>query len=112
MTNLIPKEERTCFYPEIANIQGGDTEDQTFFIKENTNQVIQVIEIAHDRIINGDPIYFKLDQQAYINVSLYAKGNQGQFTIGQMHLRRAMADESVMIPGAAGSGMMSIWAEK
>ena len=38
-------------------------------------------------------------KQAYINVSLYAKGNQGQFTIGQMHLRRAMADESVMIPG-------------
>ena len=82
----------------------GDTEDQTFFIKENTNQVIQVIEIAHDRILNGDPIYFKLDQQAYINVSLYAKGNQGQFTIGQMHLRRAMADESVMIPGAADPG--------
>ncbi|RGC48416.1 accessory Sec system protein Asp2 [Enterococcus gallinarum] len=100
MTNLIPKEERTCFYPEIANIQGeAILKIKLFFIKENTNQVIQVIEIAHDRIINGDPIYFKLDQQAYINVSLYAKGNQGQFTIGQMHLRRAMADESVMIPG-------------
>jgi len=100
MTNLIPKNERTCFYPEIANIEGeAIVKIKLFFIRENTNQVIQVIEILHDQIINGEPIYFKLDQNSYINVSLYAKGNRGQFTIGQMHLRRAMADESVMIPG-------------
>lgn len=100
MTNLIKADEKMEFFSEVG-VLSGEVEllFKIFLVKENTAQVVQVIEVPLERLHQGEKITFKEQVNTYINVSLYARGSNGKFRVSQVHVRKALADSSSMIPG-------------
>lgn len=100
MTNLIKAEEQMEFYSELS-VPSGDLEllFKIFLVKENTSEVVQIIEVPVENLQKKDKIVFEQPVNTYINVSLYARGKKGKIKISQVHIRKALADKSAMIPG-------------
>lgn len=100
MTNLIKADERMEFYSELA-VLSGEVEllFKIFLVKENTSEVVQVTEVPLEKLQRKEKIVFEQPVNSYINVSLYARGKSGKIRISQVHVRKALADRSAMIPG-------------
>lgn len=100
MTNVIKGGETMEFFAE-ADVLSGEAEllFKLFLIKENSNQIIQVVEVPLNQLKQGEKAKFSSSEDVYINVALYVKGKTGVIRIGQTHIRRALADSSTMIPG-------------
>lgn len=100
MTNLIKADERMEFYSELA-VLSGEVEllFKIFLVKENTSEVVQVTEVPLEKLQRKEKIIFEQPINTYINVSLYARGKKGKIQISQVHIRKALADKSAMIPG-------------
>ncbi|MBS7576335.1 MULTISPECIES: accessory Sec system protein Asp2 [unclassified Enterococcus] len=101
MTNLIQKADEMVFYPEIEVLEGeADILFKIFMIKENSNQIINVVEASLNQIKEKLAIPFiSASTNAYVNVSMYARGGVGTFRVGQLHIRRAVGKGNVMVPG-------------
>lgn len=100
MTNVIKGGETMEFFAE-ADVLSGEAEllFKLFLIKENSNQIIQIIEVPLSKLKQGEKAKFSSSVDVYINVALYVKGKTGEIRVGQTHIRRALADSSTMIPG-------------
>ncbi|MFR3685334.1 MAG: accessory Sec system protein Asp2 [Enterococcus sp.] len=100
MTNLVKADERMAFYSELT-VLSGEVEllFKIFLVKENTSEVVQVIEVPLEQLQGNEPIVFEQSVNTYIYVSLYARGKNGKIQVSQVHIRKALADKSVMIPG-------------
>lgn len=100
MTNLIKADERMAFYSELA-VRSRDIEVffKIFLVKENTSEVVHVIEVPLEKLQRKEKIVFEQPVNTYINVSLYARGKKGKIQVSQVHIRKALADGSAMIPG-------------
>ncbi|QZO10890.1 accessory Sec system protein Asp2 [Enterococcus raffinosus] len=100
MTNLIKADEKMEFFSEVGVLSGEiELLFKIFLVKENTSQIVQVIEVPLARLQQGEKITFKEQVNTYINVSLYARGGTGKLRVSQVHVRKALADSSSMIPG-------------
>ncbi|MEO1771805.1 accessory Sec system protein Asp2 [Candidatus Enterococcus ferrettii] len=100
MTNVVKGEEVMEFFAE-TDVLSGEVEllFKLFLIKENTNQIVQIVEAPMSKLKRGEKVKFNSTADVYVNVALYAKGKSGEIRIGQIHIRRALADHSTMIPG-------------
>ena len=100
MTNLIKADEKMAFYSELA-VLSGDVEllFKIFLVEENTSEVVQIIEVPLEKLQRKEEIIFEQPVNAYIHVSLYARGKKGKIQVSQVHIRKALADRSSMIPG-------------
>lgn len=100
MTNLIKENERMNFFSE-ASVLSGDVEllFKIFLVKENTSEVVEIIEVPLEKLQQEGKIVFQQSVNTYINVSLYARGESGKIQVSQVHIRKALADKSSMIPG-------------
>lgn len=100
MTNVIKAGETMEFFSE-ADVLSGEAEllFKLFLIKENSNQIIQVVEVPLSKLKQGEKAKFSSSTDVYLNVALYVKGKTGTIRVGQTHIRRALADASTMIPG-------------
>lgn len=100
MTNLITADDRMEFFSELA-VPSGEVEllFKIFLIKENTSQVVQVIEVPFEKLQKQEKIIFHESVNTYINVSLYARGSTGKIQVSQLHVRKTLSDGSSMIPG-------------
>ena len=101
MTNVIGQGEQMAFYPEIEIVEGDlDVLFKIFVIKENSNHIIKVVEATLAQIKNKERITFiSEDAKAYINLSMYVKGGEGKIRLSQMHIRRSLEADSLMVPG-------------
>ncbi|MGG5372527.1 accessory Sec system protein Asp2 [Enterococcus sp. AZ196] len=100
MTNLIKADERMTFYSELAVLSGDvDLLFKIFLVKENTSEVVQIVEVPFEKLQKNEKTIFEQPVNCYINVSLYARGKSGKIQISQVHIRKALADKSSMIPG-------------
>lgn len=109
MTNLIKADEKMEFFSEVGVLSGEiELLFKIFLVKENTSQVVQVIEVPLARLQQGEKVTFKEQVNTYINVSLYARGGTGKLRVSQVHVRKALADSSSMIPGGKKSLIQKI----
>lgn len=100
MTSNVLKGERFEIYPEFE-VVSGDVKllFKLTLIESGGRNIAKKYEITGEEVKKNKRFVIEGDiKHSILGISLYVKGN-GQLRIGQLHIRRALTEGNVMIPG-------------
>ncbi|MHC5268404.1 accessory Sec system protein Asp2 [Enterococcus sp. LJL98] len=101
MTTIIGAYDRFEFYPEFKQVQGAiDAVFKIYFIKEHSREILDCIEIPIEKTRTGEKVIIEnKGEAAYMSISLFAQGEEGELFIGSVHLRKALGKDFTLLPG-------------